>query len=54
MRFIVAGALGFFGLGLGWLRRTLLLRLSGFVRVMTSAVGHEIGSFERVPMLASK
>ena len=34
------GTSSFFGLGLGWLRRLLLLRLAGFVRVMTSAVRH--------------
>lgn len=40
------GASGFLGFGLGWLRRLLLLRLAGFVRVMTSAVGHDFDSFE--------
>ena len=34
------GVSGFFGLGLGWLS-WLLLRFAGFVRVMTSAVGHD-------------
>ena len=33
-------ASGFLGLGLGWLS-WLLLRFAGFVRVMTSAVGHD-------------
>ena len=33
-------ASGFLGLGLGWLRRLLLLRLAGFVRVLFSTVGH--------------
>jgi hypothetical protein len=34
------GASAFLSLGLGWLS-WLLLRLAGFVRVMTSAVGHD-------------
>jgi hypothetical protein len=37
-------ASGFLGLGLGWLS-WLLLRFAGFVRVMTSAVGHDWSAF---------
>ena len=44
MRFMVVGPQDFFGLGLGWLSG-LLLRFAGFVRVMTSAVGHDWTAF---------
>ena len=41
----VCEASGFFGLGLGWPRRLLLLRLAGFVRVLFSTVGHDWSAF---------